>query len=79
MSKDLDKELDKDRANKIEDSGDRGLKDIDETLDISSVLEELEAEETKRRLRMIRVTLLREKKKPRKNELLERQKLRKKS
>ena len=43
MSKDLDKELDKDRANKIEDSGDRGLKDIDESLDISSVLEELEA------------------------------------
>ena len=77
MSKDLDKELDKNENLKPEnkpkidaeksaaitshsirsiaeeavtDSKDKGLVDIDEALDISSVIEELEAEETKRRL-----------------------------
>ena len=80
MSKDLDKELDKNENLKSEDKpklnaeresafpsdsikniaektvrdiNDRGLVDIDEALDISSVLEELEAEETKRRLERI--------------------------
>ena len=80
MSKDLDKELDKNENLKPEnkpkidaensaaitshsirsiaeeavtDSKDKGLVDIDEALDISSVIEELEAEETKRRLERI--------------------------
>jgi len=37
----------------VSDVKDKGLVDIDEALDISSVIEELEAEETKRRLERI--------------------------